>query len=138
MNDLVKNKVMDLEAEIKQCYQAPMPVEHDFIPGVYARTMYLLKGTVLTGATHKQESFFVLRSGLLAVTTDFGEKLLGPGEMLKSSAGSKRAGLAFTDVVLTEFMHNPDNLTSEADIWELYAEDPMPNLLESKPMEVIA
>lgn len=115
-----------------------MPVEHDFIPGVYARTMYLMKGTVLTGATHKQESFFVMRSGLLAVTTDSGERLLGPGEMLKSSSGSKRAGLAFTDVVLTEFMHNPDNLTDEADIWELYAEEPMPNLLESKPVEVLA
>lgn len=138
MNELIKNEVFELEANIKQCKPAPMPVEHDFIPGVYARTMYLLKGTVLTGATHKQESFFVLRSGLLAVTTDSGEKLLGPGEMLKSPPGSKRAGLAFTDVVLTEFMHNPDNLTSETDIWELYAEDPMPNLLEPRQMEVIA
>ena len=123
-------RVYELEQQLKQLPQAPMPVEHDFIPGVYARTMYLLAGTVLTGEIHRTESFFLMRSGLLAVTVDGGEKLLGPGELLKSTPGSKRAGLAFTDCVLTEFFHNPEELREEKDIRGYFCIPEPKNLVE--------
>lgn len=123
-------RVYELEQQIKNLPQAPMPTVNDFIPGVYARTMYLLAGTCLTGEIHSTESFFVMRSGLLAVTTDGGEKLLGPGDMLKSSPGSKRAGLAFTDCVLTEFFHNPEELRDETDIRKFFSIPEPENVLE--------
>jgi len=123
-------RVYALEQELKQLPQAPMPVEHDFIPGVYARTMYLLAGTCLTGEIHRMESFFLMRSGILAVTVDGGQKLLGPGEMLKSTPGSKRAGLAFTDCVLTEFMHNLEGLTDPDEIKNYYTIPEPENMIE--------
>ena len=123
-------RVYALEKKIKELPRAPMPTVHDFIPGVYARTMYLMAGTCLTGEIHRTESFFLMRSGILAVTVDGGEKLLGPGDMLKSIPGSKRAGLAFTDCVLTEFFHNPEGLTDPDDILEYYSIPEPENVLE--------
>jgi quercetin dioxygenase-like cupin family protein len=74
----------------------------------------------LTGAVHKDESFFVVRKGLLVVTTDNGTAQVGAGFMSVTKANTKRAGVALTDVEVTTFHANPTNETDPQAIWDMY------------------
>jgi len=109
-----------LEAELLRLPQIEMPVDHDFCNGLYARTMHIPAGTVLTGAVHKDESFFVVRKGDLIVTTDNGTAQVGPGFMSVTRPNTKRAGIALTDVEVTTFHANPANETNPEVLWETY------------------
>lgn len=109
-----------LEAELLKLPQVDMPVEHAFCNGLYARTMHIPAGTVLTGAVHKDESFFVVRKGTLIVTTDDGSAQVGPGFMSVTRANTKRAGIALTEVEVTTFHANPTNETDPQAIWDMY------------------
>jgi mannose-6-phosphate isomerase-like protein (cupin superfamily) len=109
-----------LEAELLKLPQVDMPVEHTFCNGLYARTMHIPAGTVLTGAVHKDESFFVVRKGHLIVTTDDGTAQVGPGFMSVTKPNTKRAGVAMTDVEVTTFHANPTNETDPQVIWDMY------------------
>jgi hypothetical protein len=109
-----------LEAELLKLPQVEMPVEHDFCAGLYARTMHIPAGTALTGAIHRQESFFLVRKGSLIVSTDNGPRTLGPGDMSVSNIGTKRAGVALTDVEVTTFHANPTNEQEPNALWDLF------------------
>lgn len=119
-----------LEAEILKHPQVEMPVVHHFCNGLYARDLVIPRGTLLTGAVHRDESFFLIRSGLLAVTTDDGTALVGPGFLSVTSAGTKRAGLAVTDVVCTTFHANPMNEKDPEYLWEQLTVPPPEGILE--------
>jgi quercetin dioxygenase-like cupin family protein len=130
-----------LEAELLKLPQVEMPVVHDFCNGLYARTMHIPAGTVLTGAVHREESFFLVRKGDLIVSTDTGPKRLGAGDMSISRVNTKRAGIALTDVEVTTFHANPTNEQEPQALWDLFTiPAPMPaikatqtaNLEESK------
>lgn len=109
-----------LEAEILRLPQVEMPVEHAFCNGLYARTMHIPAGTVLTGAVHRDESFFVVRKGILMVTTDEGVARIEAGHMSVTRPETKRAGVALTDVEVTTFHANPDNETEPEALWDKY------------------
>ena len=109
-----------LEAQLLKLPQVEMPVEHSFCAGLYARTMHIPAGTVLTGAVHREESFFLVRKGDLIVSTDNGPRTLGPGDMSVSKVGTKRAGIALTDVEVTTFHANPTNEQEPQALWDLF------------------
>jgi len=130
-----------LESELLKLPQVEMPVVHDFCNGLYARTMHIPAGTVLTGAIHREESFFLVRKGELIVSTDSGSRTIGPGDMSVSKIGTKRAGITLTDVEVTTFHANPTNEQEPQALWDLFTiPAPMPaikatqtaNLEESK------
>lgn len=109
-----------LEGALLELPQVDMPVEHSFCAGLYARTMHIPAGTVLTGAVHRAESFFVVRKGDLIVSTDTGPQRLGPGDMSVSQVNTKRAGIALTDVEVTTFHANPDNEQDPQQLWDMF------------------
>lgn len=109
-----------LEAQLLNLPQIEMPVDHDFCNGLYARTMHIPAGTVLTGAVHKEESFFLVRKGELIVTTDNGSRTIGPGDMSVSKVGTKRAGIALTEVEVTTFHANPSNEQDPQALWNMF------------------
>jgi quercetin dioxygenase-like cupin family protein len=75
-------------------------LKHNFLPGVYVRTLYLKKGDVLTGKIHKHECINIVAKGKIAVTDCNGDrKILVAGDIFNSPAGTKRAGFAFEDTV---------------------------------------
>lgn len=120
-----------LEALLLTQPQVECPVEHAYCAGIYARTMHIPAGTVLTGAVHKHESFFVVRRGRIAVTTDQGTKVLEAGDQLVSPAGCKRAGLALEDTVVTTYHANPTDERDESRMWDLFVEPAPATLLEA-------
>jgi hypothetical protein len=78
------------------------PLQHQFAPGVYMRTIFIPAGTVIVGKIHKHSHANVLSQGVVSVMTEDGglEQLKGPLSMV-SPAGCKRAVYAHTDVVWT-------------------------------------
>jgi mannose-6-phosphate isomerase-like protein (cupin superfamily) len=109
-----------LEAELLKLPQVDMPVDHAFCNGLYARTMHIPAGTILTGAIHKEESFFLVRKGELIVSTDSGPRTIGPGDMSVSKIGTKRAGITLTDVEVTTFHANPTNEQEPQALWDMF------------------
>lgn len=123
--------VFELEKHLQQLPQVDLPVCHDFCSGIYARTLIIPAGVCLTGAIHKDESFFVVRSGVLIVTTDEGTQQVGPGFMSVTRPHSKRAGLAVTDVVCTTFHANPQSQTNPDALWDMITVPAPDTLLEA-------
>jgi hypothetical protein len=119
-----------LEQAIYSLPQVEMPVDHDFCKGLYARTLHIPAGTVLTGAVHKDECFFLVRSGAILITTDEEPIKAEVGFMGVTKAGSKRAGLALMDTVVTTFHANPKELREPDLIWDYFTVPAPDNLLE--------
>lgn len=110
-----------LEAELLKLPQVEMPVEHDFVPGLYARTMRLKADHVYTGAEHKGACFFVVRSGMLISTLPDGSlRQLESGDMHAVPSGSKRAVVALTDCVVTTFHPNHTDERDPVALWDLF------------------
>jgi hypothetical protein len=56
----MKAMVVSLECEIGKLPQVELPVEHFFIPHVYARQMTIFKGAALVGRVHQLHVELVL------------------------------------------------------------------------------
>lgn len=118
------SSILALEQEILKYPQVEMPVTNEFCDHLLARTMQIPAETVLTGAIHKNECFFVLRKGTLIVTTDNGSVILNAGDMILTKAMTKRGGIAVTDCLVTTFHYNPKNLTEEKEIFDEFSVNP--------------
>lgn len=113
-------QIIRLEEEILKLDQVEMPAVHHFAPGLYAREMFIPKGTVLTGAVHKVThlSLFV---GDITVWTDGGMKRLTGHNTFVSKAGAKRVGYAHEDTWCTGFF--PTDMTDVRELERELCED---------------
>lgn len=127
-----------LEAELLKLPQVDMPVEHSFCSGLYARTMHLKGGHVYTGAVHRGESFFVVRSGELASYRDGVQTIHRAGDMHVVPDGSKRAVVALTDCVVTTFHANPTGETEPQALWALFTSPAPADVLTHDRRDLIA
>jgi quercetin dioxygenase-like cupin family protein len=92
--------VMRLENEIRDnCEQVELPVTNHFSKGVYARELFIPKGTVLTGKIHKEENLNIITKGDISVLTEEGVKRVKAGAVIVSPPGTKRAGYAHEDTI---------------------------------------
>lgn len=94
-----KEAVLEVEKQIKQLPQIELPLKHEFAPGVYARSMFIPKGTILAGKIHKYAHFNVVLKGDIEILTEHGVKRIKAPAMFVSPAGIKRAGYAYEDTV---------------------------------------
>jgi hypothetical protein len=108
-----REQIEHLESEILKRDQVELPMKHHFAPGLYAREMFIPKGTVLTGAVHKTEHLSVF-VGDITVWTDGGMKRLTGHNTIVSKAGAKRVGFAHEDTWCTGFF-----VTDKTDVQEL-------------------
>ena len=94
MNELsTTGDVQRLEELILQAPQVDLMTTHALENGMYARTIYLEAGTVLTGAVHKTDHINIVY-GDISVTTDEGVKRITGYQVITTKAGMKRAGYA--------------------------------------------
>jgi hypothetical protein len=94
-------RVLAFEQEQLKKPQVEIPVEHNFFPGGYARTIRVPAGTELTGAIHKYQNFNLLVSGELLIIAEDGPMHLKAPAQFWSPPGVKRVGVMLTDVVWT-------------------------------------
>jgi hypothetical protein len=119
-----------LEQAIYSLPRVEIPVSHDFCKGIYARTIVIPAGTVLTGAVHKDECFFLVRNGAILITTDKEPIKAETGFMSITRPDTKRAGFALVDTMVTTFHSNPDELRDPQEIWDTFTIPAPDNLLE--------
>jgi len=95
-NEAVKR----LEQFVLQAEQTDLQTQHCLSGGVYARTIFIPAGTILTGATHKKDHVNIV-FGDISVTTDTGVERITGYHVLPTKAGMKRAGFAHADTYWT-------------------------------------
>lgn len=93
----MRERVERLQREMATMPQAELTTEHFFANGMYARKLFRPAGTLIVGKVHKHEHLYMLMFGRLQVTSDEGVREMGPGEIIVSKPGTKRAVLALED-----------------------------------------
>jgi hypothetical protein len=114
----VREKLAALEAEMKKHPSVEIKTTHHFAKGVYAREIFIPKGTLLTGKIHKTEHLNIVSQGDISVLTEHGPKRVKAPFTMVSQAGIKRAGYAHEDTVWTTIHANVEN---EKDLEKLEA-----------------
>jgi hypothetical protein len=102
-----REKVNAIEAEMRKIPPLEMPVKHYFSDGVYARELFIPKGTLLTGKIHKYPQFNIMSKGDLSVLTEEGIVRVQAPFAIVSPAGTKRIAYAHEDTVWTT-VHGTD------------------------------
>ena len=92
--------VRRLEAETLKLPQVAIPTQHAFHAGMYARTITIPAGVMLTGALIKIPTLLILNGDALIYTEEGASRVTGHAVML-GAAGRKQAFLAITDTALT-------------------------------------
>lgn len=109
MNDLVHLDAMSptavdavarFEAEVLKQPQVAIETRHAFHAGMYARTILIPAGVVLTGALIKIATLLIV-SGDAVIYTDDGPRRVTGYRVLLGAAGRKQAFVAIADTHLT-------------------------------------
>jgi quercetin dioxygenase-like cupin family protein len=99
----VRSKLYSLESKLLQFPQRELPLEHLFAHGVYARQMFIPKGTLLTGKIHKFSHINVVLKGDISVATESGVQRIKAPAIFVAEPGTKRAGFAHEDTIFINF-----------------------------------
>ena len=90
---------------------------HIFAPGVYARELFVKKGTLAIGKIHKTEHLTIISKGDITVVTRDGTKRIIAPCTFVSKPGEQRIAYAHEDTVWTTI-----HPTDETDLKKLEAE----------------
>jgi len=98
----LREQMLRIEDTIRAELQ-PIELKHKdyFSKGVYARELFIPKGTVLTGKIHKYTNLNIMSMGELSVLTDEGIKRVKAPFTIVSPPGTKRAAYAHEDTIWT-------------------------------------
>lgn len=107
--------------------QIECPVQHDFVPGMYVRTVFVPAGTLVVTKRHNTTHKFAVLKGRIAVWTEkFGVQVLQAPHRGTTDFGTIRLAVAIQDTVWTTY-HD----TEKTDIAELERE------LATDPQEIL-
>lgn len=102
-----------------------MAVAHHFVPGLYARELFLAAGVVIVGKLHRTRHLFVLTHGTIRIDDGTGLQELTAPAVCETVPGIKRAILALTDAVMMTF-----HVTEETDLTKIEAAVIVPELTD--------
>lgn len=123
MSEVAIDKVRQLEGVILSCPQVKIPTHHLIHAGMYARTIMVPAGIVLTGVLMKIATVLILSGNFVLFAGDEAIELNGYN-MLAGSPNRKQAGVARTDTWVTMLFPTDaktiyeaeEQFTDEADI----------------------
>lgn len=125
----------ELDRLLSRDLAAGLPIQHDFAPGVYLRTMLIPAGTLLTARCYKTPHLCIMSAGEMTIWgTGFGRTVpfvAGAPYRHRGLSGEQRIGYAHVDTVWTTVLPNPDNETDPEAVLARYTEpvaaiDPLP------------
>lgn len=97
----MREKILAIEEMMRSMPQVDFKVKHHFSDGVYARELFIPKGTLLTGKIHKYTNLNIMSQGDISVLTDDGIKRVQAPFTIVSPPGTKRIAYAHEDTVWT-------------------------------------
>lgn len=112
----MREKVLALEREVQRLPQVDLQTTHVLSGGIYARTVHIPAGAVVTGATHKKDHVCVIQGDITALTEDGPVRFTGH-HVIAAKAGIKRAVVAHAPTTWTTLCR-----TELADLHEIEAE----------------
>mgnify|MGYP006316051195 CR=1 FL=1 len=121
----VRSAIDRLQAKMQTMDTVDLPVTNHFADGLYARELFMPADSLAVGKVHAKSHFLVVLSGEVTAWTDEGMRTLTAGEVVRTSAGTKRVAYAHTDTRLITF-----HATQETDIALIEGELITPELLE--------
>jgi hypothetical protein len=93
-------RVRQIEEAVLQAPQLDVPTEHFLHGGMYARTICIPAGVVLTGALVKIPTMLIV-SGKASILIGEDEVVIEGSMVVPASAGRKQAFIAHTDTYIT-------------------------------------
>lgn len=118
----IRAGVDNLVSMLKEYPQEELPVQHEFLDGVYMRTVFMKAGDVVVGKIHKQEHVAIISKGYATVLTEHGVLEIRAPFMFKSPPGARRALIIHEDMVWTT-VHRSDHTDLESLEDQLIAKD---------------
>lgn len=111
----VRDRIMTLQRAMEERVasgepQVNVPVRHVFTPGLYAREVFVPKGSTAIGKIHRHEHLCFVLGDVSVYSTDGLRRVTGY-EHFPTSAGVKRAVYAHEDTWWTTVHLNPTNET---------------------------
>lgn len=100
MSPAAVNRVRELEQAVLQHKQVPIVTHHLIHAGMYARTVTIPAGAVITGALIKRATILILNGDATVATGNDAPRLTGY-HVIPASAHRKQAFLAHADTQLT-------------------------------------
>ncbi len=91
-----------------------LPVQNWFANGMYARSLEIQAGVVLTGALHRFDHLSILLKGEMTITSPEGPKRIHAGDVFVTRAGSKKAGYAHIDSIFLTIERTDRTTEAEA------------------------
>lgn len=105
-----KKDISNFENLLMSFPQEEIKPKHYFCNGIYARELFIPKGTVLVGKIHSSEHINVISKGLIdVITEEDGYKTISAPHTMVCPPGVKRAGYALEDTIWTTFHSNETN-----------------------------
>lgn len=96
----LRDKVLAIESVMKAMPgQVDLPVKHHFSQGVYARELFIPKGTTLVGKIHKYQQLNIMPQGDMSVLVGDEIKRVVAPFIVVSPPGTKRVAFAHEDTV---------------------------------------
>jgi hypothetical protein len=120
--DEIRAGVTELAEILKSYPQEELPVQHEFLDGVYMRTVFMKADTIIIGKIHKQEHVAIISKGSATVLTEHGVVEIKAPFIFKSPPGSRRALRIHEDMVWTT-VHRSDHTDLEQLEEQLIAKD---------------
>ncbi len=138
---IIRKEIIDFESEIRKQDAAFLgdndtcPLKHSFSDGIYVREIFIPAGMFIVGKIHKHDHPNFLMSGEVDVVTESGSvRLKGPCSMI-SSAGTKRALYAITDLTWITVHLNPTNTQDLKELEKLVIADSFEEYEKFKKIE---
>jgi len=95
----LQERITRFEQALLELPQADLPVDHKFADGVYARTLFMPRGTVATGRLHLRECINIMVSGDVTMLTVDGPVRVVAPQVFVSAPGTKKVGFVNEDTV---------------------------------------
>lgn len=127
--DAFREKVDRLEDALRAMPTVTIEPKHYFADGIYAREIFIPKGTTLTGKIHKTTHLNIISKGDISVVTEQGIRRVQAPCTIVSPPGTKRVGYAHEDTVWTTICGRGDEVDTDRLEAILIADDyPAPKL----------
>jgi hypothetical protein len=114
MSPAVVEAIRTFEAESLKHPQVPIRTDHVFHAGVYARTITIPAGVVLTGALIKRSTLLIVQGDCRVFTGDAWAELSGY-HVVPAGSGRKQVFIAHSDVHLTMLFATAAKAVEEAE-----------------------
>lgn len=122
---VMRDRITKLQADIVSTPGkfTELPIDHNFVDGMYIRRLFIPKGSLIIGHIHKQACINIMEKGDMSVLSETGAARVKAGFVIASPAGMQKVGYAHEDSIFTNIFRTDETDIAKLEIdlvWESY------------------